>query len=338
VPNNASALAASRRFGTKPHLAGSEQDLATARMFLDLFQTHLGIAKPEDEPFFDAGSRQSQRAIRGTTTFPRRITRPVAWIDTYYPVMNTGLEQRLEILESDGSVRWTATLEEDGDDADPEAARYRTAVPTWHGLSKGGDVSGPLIYVKYGRKEDFDSLVESGVDLNGTIALARYGGVFRGLKVKAAQEAGCVGILIYNDPEDDGSVTEQLGYEPWPHGPARNPTSVQRGSVQFISSYPGDPTTPGYPAYKNATRMEPTSIPSIPSLPISWNNARRLLEEIGTNVKSARNIRLLNKVDDRVIPIYNTMAVVPGLMTEQAIIVGNHRDGEQPLFHAIYFL
>jgi N-acetylated-alpha-linked acidic dipeptidase len=300
-------------------------------MFLDLFQTQLGIAKPEDEPLFDAGSRQSQRAIHGTTTIPRRISRPIAWIDTYYPILNTGVDRKLEILNEDGSIHWTANLEEDGDDADPEAGKYRHAVPTWHGLSKGGDVRGPLVSVKYGRKEDFDSLVASGVNLNGTIALVRYGINFRGLKIKAAQEAGCIGVLIYSDPHDDGSVTEENGYAYWPHGPSRNPTSVQRGSVQFISKYPGDPSTPGYPAYKNATRMESTSIPSIPSIPISWNNAQRLLGEIGHDVKSKRNVRLLNEVDDKVTPIYNTMAVIPGMVTEQAVIVGNHRDGASVL-------
>ena len=42
----------------------------------------------------------------------------------------------------------------------------------------------------------------------------------------------------------------------------------------------GDPTTPGYPAYENATRTEGENIPKIPSLPISWANAQRLLSEI----------------------------------------------------------
>jgi N-acetylated-alpha-linked acidic dipeptidase len=45
--------------------------------------------------------------------------------------------------------------------------------------------------------------------------------------------------------------------------------------------YPGDPSTPGYPAYENATREDGANIPVIPSLPISWANAERLLEEIG---------------------------------------------------------
>jgi N-acetylated-alpha-linked acidic dipeptidase len=102
------------------------------------------------------------------------------------------------------------------------------------------------------------------------------------LQIKGAEELGAAGVLIYSDPRDDGSVTVENGYAPYPAGPARNPTSVQRGSVQFISMYPGDPSTPGYPAYENATRGDRTNIPSIPSLPISWANAERLLEEVGS--------------------------------------------------------
>lgn len=101
------------------------------------------------------------------------------------------------------------------------------------------------------------------------------------LQIKGAQELGASGVLIYSDPRDDGFVTVENGYAPYPAGPARNPTSVQRGSVQFLSLYPGDPTTPGLPAYENADRQKATNIPGIPSLPISWKNAERLLEEIG---------------------------------------------------------
>jgi N-acetylated-alpha-linked acidic dipeptidase len=80
-------------------------------------------------------------------------------------------------------------------------------------------------------------------------------------------------------------------FNSYPHGPARNPTSVERGSVQFLSLYAGDPTTPGYPSYENSTRMEGASIPRIPSLPISWANAKMLLEEIdGKN----RPVKLTN--------------------------------------------
>lgn len=52
-----------------------------------------------------------------------------------------------------------------------------------------------------------------GVNFEDTIVLVRYGGIFRGLKIKGAQELGAAGVLIYSDLRDDGSVTEKNGYE-----------------------------------------------------------------------------------------------------------------------------
>ncbi len=40
--------------------------------------------------------------------------------------------------------------------------------------------------------------------MKGKIAIARYGGGWRGLKPKLAQEHGAVGCLIYSDPAQDG--------------------------------------------------------------------------------------------------------------------------------------
>ena len=93
------------------------------------------------------------------------------------------LSPTLEILDEDGEVLWSADLVEDGDQLDREAAEYRDAVPTFHGLSRGGEAQGRLIYANYGRKEDYDELVEAGVDLTGAIVIVRYGAIFRGLKV-----------------------------------------------------------------------------------------------------------------------------------------------------------
>lgn len=73
-------------------------------------------------------------------------------------------------------------------------------------------------------------------------------------------------------------LTHQIADFRYPHGPARNPKAVQRGSVQFLSMYPGDPTTPGTPAYENATRTEGLNKPQIPSLPISQENGEKLLK------------------------------------------------------------
>ncbi len=127
-------------------------------------------------------------------------------------------------------------------------------------------------------------------------------------QILGAQELGAAGVLVYSDPRDDGDVAVEKGYAPWPAGPARNPTSVQRGSVQYISLYPGDPTTPGYPAYKDAKRTEGENIPKIPSLPISWKNAERLLEEIGglyVNGTFSKDVHLNGKSSNTSVKLVN---------------------------------
>ncbi|KAH8096736.1 Zn-dependent exopeptidase [Cristinia sonorae] len=330
IPNGKSALETSRSYATHPHLAGSEEDFEDAKVILKLFQEQFGISAPSEVPVFPAGSPES----RSSTLNINKLSKPTAWIDKYYPVMNTGKEVGLEILGDDGDTVWTADLVEDGDPRDPEAAKYKDAIPAWHGLSADGVAEGEVIYVNYGNKEDYDNLVSAGTNLTGKIVLARYGTTFRGLKIEGAQTHGAIGVLIYSDPRDDGLVTVENGYEPYPAGPARNPTAVQRGSVQFLSKYPGDPTTPGYPAYENATRTEGENIPKIPSIPISWANAQKILAEIGdstasrqlTGVASSRKVRLTNRVDTKVIPIWNTMAVIPGHIKNETVILGCHRD------------
>ncbi|TCD69209.1 hypothetical protein EIP91_008312 [Steccherinum ochraceum] len=330
VPNAKSALANSRKYATHPHLAGSKEDFEDAKVMLKLFQDQFGIPASSDIPLYPAGSAES----RSSTLDIHKLTKPTAWIDEYYPVMNTGKEVGLEILGEDGKPVWTAELVEDGDPADPEAAKYRNAVPTWHGFSANGDVAGEIIYANYGSREDYDNLLSVGTNFTGKIVLVRNGVNTRGPKVEGAQELGAAGVIIYSDPRDDGSVTVENGYKPYPAGPARNPTAVERGTVQLYARYPGDPTTPGYPAYENATRTESGNVPKIPSIPISWANAQKLLAEIGdvtvsrklTGISSTSKIRLVNKVDFKVIPIWNTMAVIPGHIKSETVIVGCHRD------------
>ncbi|KAG6829605.1 hypothetical protein H0H92_004074 [Tricholoma furcatifolium] len=337
IPNAESAIAASRAYATHPHRAGSSEDFEDAKVILELFQTELGISPPETEPIFSAGTSESRNATLHLTS--HHAAKPSAWVDVYYPVLNTPLDRSLQILGEDGSVAWEADLVEDGDPLDEDAAKYRDAVPAWHGLSKDGEVEGQLVYANYGTKTDYDELVAAGADLKGKIIITRYGRNFRGLKIKAAQELGAAGVLIYSDPRDDGYVTVENGFAPYPAGPARNPTSVQRGSVQFLSSYPGDPTTPGYPSYEDAERTEGTNIPKIPSLPISWANGARLLEEIGdvyvegkdgkktlSGKASASKVKLVNHVDTKVSPIWNAMAAIPGHIKDEVVIVGGHRD------------
>lgn len=79
-----------------------------------------------------------------------------------------------------------------------------------------------------GTRADFQVLIDAGIDLKGKIAMANYGGVYRGTKVKNAQDNGMAACIIFTDPLDDGEVTEENGYEAYP-GPSRHsyvPTSL----------------------------------------------------------------------------------------------------------------
>ncbi|KAF9452414.1 Zn-dependent exopeptidase [Macrolepiota fuliginosa MF-IS2] len=310
------------------------------RSGLRLYSLGCGVPLPLSlrQSTLAIGTKESREATLKLTT-KHAPKRPTAWIDVYYPVLDTGLDRNLSIINDAGLVEWKADLDEDGDPRDVEAHKYRTAVPTWHGFSRAGDVTGELIYANYGTQEDYAELVAVGTNFTGKIVITRYGGIGRGLKIQGAQELGAAGVLIYSDPRDDGYVTVANGFAPYPAGPARNPTSVERGSVQYATIYPGDPTTPGYPAYEDAERTEATNIPAIPSLPISWSNAQRLLEEIGdiyvedgkgskrlSGNTSRNKIRLVNNVDNKVTPIWNTMAAIPGHIKNEIVVIGCHRD------------
>lgn len=154
-------------------------------------------------------------------------------IVSYDVYLNYPLDHRLALLE-DGKVKFEATLEEEELSEDPTTS-LADRIPVFHGYSASGDVTAPYVYCNYGTYEDFEELRKANVSLAGKIALIKYGGIFRGLKVKRASELGMVGAILYSDPGDDGEMTEANGYKPYPEGPARNPSSVQRGSVEYLS-------------------------------------------------------------------------------------------------------
>jgi N-acetylated-alpha-linked acidic dipeptidase len=136
--------------------------------------------------------------------------------------------------EAEWKVTYEAKLDEDVLEED-KSSQLADRVPTFHGYSASGNVTAPYVFVNYGTYKDFEELQAANISLEGKIALAKYGGVFRGLKVKRAQELGMVGCVMYTDPGDDGEITEKNGNATYPDGPAREPSSVQRGSVQFLS-------------------------------------------------------------------------------------------------------
>ncbi|KAG8202173.1 hypothetical protein GWM34_02748, partial [Candida africana] len=266
-------------------------------------------------------------------------------VDTYDIYVSYPKDHDLKLINKKGHVEYQPSLKEDVIDEN-STTHGNDTVPTFLGYAANGNVTAEYVFVNYGTKDDFDFLKEQKVNVTGKIAIARYGKIFRGLKVKFAQEHGAVGVLIYSDPGDDQGITPANGYKQYPHGPARQESSVQRGSVQFLSQIPGDPTTPGYPSKGDVERKDPhESIGRIPALPISYREVKPILAKLngfgiqpdlfagelegfdyftGPNPKYTLN--LYNDQIYNITPLWNVYGEIEGQNKDEVIIIGNHRD------------
>jgi N-acetylated-alpha-linked acidic dipeptidase len=199
-------------------------------------------------------------------------------IVAYRVLMNQPKVVRVEAYDASGKLLMSGPTREHVD-GDPGQDDPRVVMP-FNGSSGSGDVTGEVVYANYGRLEDFDQLAAQHIDLHGKIVLVRYGINFRGVKVYIAEQRGAAGVLIYSDPQDDGYYKG----DPWPIGPWRPETGVQRGSVQFLFKYPGDPETPGVAStldLPDSARISPEgNQPHIISIPISFHDASPILEAL----------------------------------------------------------
>lgn len=114
-------------------------------------------------------------------------------------------------------------------------------VPLCNGWSASGTVRARVVDAGRGLRADFERLAALGVDVRGTVALVRYGGSYRGIKVDMAARNGCSAVLLFSDPAEDGPDKGAT----WPAGPWKPDWDAQRGSINPIAHIPGDPSTPG---------------------------------------------------------------------------------------------
>jgi N-acetylated-alpha-linked acidic dipeptidase len=218
-------------------------------------------------------------------------------------------------------------------------------VPPFNGYSGDGNVTAEVVYVNFGLIEDYTTLDSLGISVRGKIAIARYGRSFRGIKAREAQKRGAVGLIVYSDPQQDGYFQGDV----YPKGPMRNADGIQRGSMMNGN---GDPTTPSWPSVEGARRVPEDSldIPKIPIIPMSYGNARRLLEPLvgpsvpqswqgalpfryhvgpgpvraRLHVKTERGERAYHK-------IWNTVGMIRGeKWPDEWVVVGGHRDAWSP--------
>ena len=126
--------------------------------------------------------------------------------------------------------------------------------------------------------------------------------------------------------------------------PMRPPSAVQRGSVLFLSMEPGDPSTPGGVAStataKRITRAEMKNVPKIPSLPISYREAEKILRQMGGQRvpddwqgglpfsyhvgPGLAAVAMQVQMSEGLKPIYDVVAKIPGT-TDEIVVVGKDR-------------
>jgi N-acetylated-alpha-linked acidic dipeptidase len=206
-----------------------------------------------------------------------------AAIESYSVLYPTPRELLVELT---APTHFVAKLHEPPIDGDATSAQTSEVLPPYNVYGADGDVSGELVYVNYGMPDDYRELERQGVSVKGRVVIVRYGGGFRGLKAKFAHEHGAIGCLIYSDPRDDGYGAGDV----YPLGGYRPRDAVQRGSVQDLTVYSGDPLTPGVgstPGVRRLSIAAATTIMKIPVLPISYADAEPLLGALGGRVAPA---------------------------------------------------
>ncbi len=215
--------------------------------------------------------------------------------------------------------------------------------PLFNGYSPSGDVTARLVYANYGLPGDYDELKKAGVDVKGKIVIVRYGNSFRGVKAKVAEDQGATGCIIYSDPADDGYMQGDV----YPKGPWRPVASGQRGSVQYLFDYPGDPLTPGKPSIPGVPRLkveDATDLTRIPVQPIAYDVARKLIAPLQGPVRPRGfqgglpfayhvggtddvKVHLKTDMDYQTRTIWDVVARIDGSQDKDRwVIMGNHRD------------
>ena len=265
-----------------------------------------------------------------------------AYIQPYKVWMGLPIDIRVDLVAPEGVVMHGPSPERVSDDPFQKDPRI---LPAFNEYSPSGDVTADVVYANYGRPEDFKKLKEMGVDVKGKIVICRYGEVFRGVKPSIASQYGAAGVILYSDPWDDGYFKG----DKYPKGPWRPDTGVQRGSVQYLFKYPGDPTTPGIasvpdlPEDKRTPPDKAVDLPRIPVTPLSYADATPIMQNLG-GPESPRTwqgalpftyhvgpgpvkVHMSIKIAYQYTTIWDVIGMIKGSeLPNEWVVLGNHRD------------
>jgi N-acetylated-alpha-linked acidic dipeptidase len=261
-----------------------------------------------------------------------------AHIEEFESLLPTPTLRQVEVVSP---KKFVAKLKEPVVAEDPDSGDAHQ-LPTYNAYGASGDVTGSVVYVNFGIPDDYEWLVQHGIDVRGKIVIARYGKSWRGIKAKVAAEHGAIACLIYSDPHEDGYYEGDV----FPQGPMRPADGVQRGSVLDMPLYPGDPLSPGWASEKGSKRLsmaEAKSLMKIPVLPISYADAQPILEQLTGPLAprdwrgalgityhvgpGATRVHMKTDYDWSTRPLYDVIATIPGSVEpDEWVIAGNHHD------------
>jgi N-acetylated-alpha-linked acidic dipeptidase len=247
------------------------------------------------------------------------------------------------VLEMVRPTNYHASLLEDKYAFDP-STRNPGVSRAYFGYSASGEVTAPVVYAHSGNPEDYAYLRKHGIDVRGKFVLVRYSNrySYRGFKALTAERLGAAAILIYSDPAEDGYKQGVV----FPEGPWGSESHIQHGAITYDFLQPGDPLTPGWASVPGAKRIRPEeaiSLPKIMGVPLSWRDAKPLLENMDGPVApgdwqgglpltyrlGGKRVRAHLKVqmDTSVQPYFVTEGRIRGSESpDEWVILGNHRD------------
>ena len=245
-------------------------------------------------------------------------------------------------LEMVAPVKFAASLREEPYDVDSDTKNPRVS-GSYFGYSASGEVTAEVVYAHSGNPEDYELLRKNGISAKGKIVLVRYSNPYsyRGFKALTAEREGAAAILIYSDPAEDGFRKGKV----FPEGPWGPESHIQRGAITYDYIVPGDPLTPGWASVPGAKRIMPAearSLPKIIGLPLSWRDAKPLLENmdgpeapkewqgslpIKYRMGGAVKVHMKVEMDTSVQPYTVLEARIRGSdLPDEWVLMGNHRD------------
>ncbi|XWS56117.1 hypothetical protein CRYUN_Cryun09bG0058900 [Craigia yunnanensis] len=206
-------------------------------------------------------------------------------------------------------------------------------IQPYHAYSPSGTAQGKVVFVNYGREDDYRALGLMGVNVSGSIVIVKKSGsLSRGAAVEIAEQKGALGVLMYAE----GDVSRgSFGF------------GVERGTVM---KGVGDPLSPGWAGVEDGERLELEDnkvlerFPGIPSLPLSFESAQLILESLGGPLApqewrdSGRSklsrvgpglvmVNFTYQGEKKLTTIHNVFAVIRGLEEpDRYVLLGNHRD------------